>query len=132
MTPELTVLTLVAVLAASLWVPYIIGVNVTHAPLPADSRPHDPGSLAPWVHRAFRAHLNLLEQALPFGLVVIVAHLAGVTNTLTVTACWEFAALRVVHAVWMIGGFPVLPVRPLIFVGGWIAILAIAVTVLLA
>ena len=73
MTVELTFLTLTAILAASLWIPYIVGVNVTKAPVPAGPRPHDPATRVPWVHRAFRAHLNLLEQFLPFAVVIIVA-----------------------------------------------------------
>jgi uncharacterized MAPEG superfamily protein len=132
MTPELTVLTLVALLAASLWIPYIVGVNTTPAPMPADNRPHDLTSLAPWVHRAHRAHLNLLEQALPFAILVLVAHLAGVSNPVTVGAAWAFLGLRLAHAVWMIGGFPVLPMRPLIFTAGWLCILAIGTSLLWA
>ncbi len=132
MTTELTVLTLTALLAASLWVPYIVGVNSTPVPTLAENRPHDPGTLTPWVHRAFRAHLNLLEQFLPFAVVVIVAHLAEVSNAVTVWASVIFLALRLVHAVWMISGLPVLPVRPLIFTGGWLSILTIGCAVLWA
>lgn len=130
MTPELIFLTLTALLAASLWVPYIVGVNATNAPAPDGNRPHDPSRMVPWVHRAFRAHLNLLEQFLPFAVVVIVAHLAGVSNGVTLWATGAFFGLRLLHAVWMIGGLPVLPGRPLIFTAGWLCILALGATVL--
>lgn len=125
MTTELMFLTLTALLAASLWIPYIIGVNSTPVPEMSENRPHDPAELVPWVHRAFRAHLNLLEQFLPFAVIVLVLHLAGISTALTVWATGVFFALRVAHAVWMIGGFPVLPVRPIIFTAGWVCVLAL-------
>lgn len=131
MTAELTYLTLTAILAASLWIPYIVGVNSTPVPAPDGNRPFDQGRMVPWVHRAFRAHLNLLEQFLPFAVVVIVAHLAGVSNGVTASAALVFFVLRLVHAVWMIAGFRVLPGRPLIFTGGWLCILAIAGAILI-
>lgn len=130
MTAELTVLTLTAILAASLWIPYIVGVNTTAVPATSGNRPHDPSVMVPWVHRAFRAHLNLLEQFLPFAVVVLVAHLAAVSNAVTVWASVAFLGLRLVHAVWMIAGLPVLPARPLIFTAGWLCILAIGAAVL--
>lgn len=132
MTAELFWLTLTALLAATLWVPYIIGVNTTPVPQPDDNRPHDVAVALPWVHRAWRAHLNLLEQFLPFAVIVLIAHLAGVSNAVTIWASAGFFGLRVVHAVWMIGGLPTLPVRPLIFTAGWLCILAIGGTVLVS
>ena len=125
MTPDLFWLTLTALLAASLWIPYIVGVNTTPVAAGDENRPLDQRMLVPWVHRAFRAHLNLLEQFLPFAAIVMVAHLAGASNAVTAWAAAAFFWIRVVHAVWMIGGFPVLPARPLIFSAGWLAILAI-------
>lgn len=131
MTVELTILTLTAILAASLWIPYIVGLNTTEFATPDENRPHDVAGTVPWVHRSFRAHLNLIEQFVPFAVVVIVAHLAGVSNTVTVWASAAFLVLRITHAVWMIAGLKVFPGRPLIFTGGWVCILAIAVAVLL-
>ncbi|MDJ0821058.1 MAG: MAPEG family protein [Paracoccaceae bacterium] len=131
MTIELTVLILTALLAASLWIPYIVGVNSTTTPEMTENRPMNPDRLVPWVHRAFRAHLNLLEQFLPFAVIVIAAHLVDVSNVVTVWASVLFLVLRLVHAAWMITGMPVLPARPLIFTAGWLCILAIAAATLL-
>ena len=130
MTFELTILTLTAILAASLWIPYIVGLNSTEFVSPSENRPHDVAGTVPWVHRAWRAHLNLIEQFVPFAVVIVVAHLAGVSNAVTVWASGLFLALRIAHAGWMIGGFKVVPVRPLIFTGAWLCILAIAIAVL--
>ena len=124
MTQELVWLTLTALLAASLWIPFVVGVNSTPGPKPTN-RPLNPGDNVPWVHRANRAHLNLLEQFLPFAVVILVAHLAGVSTQVTVWAAGTFFWLRVAHAVWMIAGLPVLPGRPIIFTAGWRCILAL-------
>ena len=132
MTFELSILTWCALLAASLWIPYIIGVNTTAVDMPSENRPPNPALTVPWVHRAYRAHLNLLEQFLPFAVIVVIAHLAGISNAVTVWASGVFLALRLAHAVWMIAGLPVLPARPLIFTAGWLCILAIGGAVLLA
>jgi len=132
MTADLYWLTLTALLAATLWLPYIVGVNTARLPMPADNRPTDPAQMPAWIHRAWRAHLNLLEQFLPFAVVVLVAHLVGASNAVTAGAAAAFFALRLAHAVWMIGGLPVLPARPLIFTAGWVAILVIGWQVLAA
>ncbi len=121
-----------ALLAASMWMPFIIGVNAVGMPMPSENRPPDVSQAPPWVHRAWRAHLNLLEQFLPFAVIVLIAHLAGVSTPVTATAAMAFFAIRVVHAVWMISGLPVLPVRPILFTLGWIAICVIGGAVLLA
>ena len=131
MSVELTILTLTALLAVSLWIPYIVGLNTTEFATPDENRPHDVAGTVPWVHRAYRAHLNLIEQFLPFAVIVLIAHLSGVSNDVTVWSAVLFLALRVVHAVWMIAGFKVFPARPLIFTGGWLCILAIGIAVLL-
>jgi len=132
MTTELMMLTLTGLLAASLWIPYIVGVNTTPVEDPPDNRPHDPSKMIPWVHRAYRAHLNLLEQFMPFAVIVVVSHLVGVSNAVTAWASVAFLGLRLAHAVWMIGSFPVLPMRPIIFTAGWVCIVAIGAATLWA
>ena len=132
MTPELTWLSLSALLAASLWIPYIVGVNTTPAPGAADfARPPDLSGFVPWVHRAHRAHLNMIETLAPFAVVVLVAHLAGVSNAATVWAAIAFFWLRVAHAVGMISGLAGFPIRPILFTASWLCTLAIGVATLL-
>ncbi|MEM1387987.1 MAG: MAPEG family protein [Pseudomonadota bacterium] len=132
MTVELTFLALTALLAATLWLPFVIGVNTAAVALPDDNRPLDPARYPPWVHRAYRAHLNLLEQFLPFAVIVVIAHLAGVSGPVTSWAAGVFFVLRVAHAYWMISGRTVLPVRPILFTAGWVCILVIGVTALVS
>lgn len=88
MTTELTWLVYTAILAASLWIPYIVGVNVTEfeGKSALFVRPPDNSKMKPWVHRSFRAHLNLLEQVVPFALIVLVAAIAKVSTPVTIGA----------------------------------------------
>jgi uncharacterized MAPEG superfamily protein len=124
---ELGILTCLMILAASLWIPYILGVN-RHLPEGVNSFQHPyPGDGLPdWVLRANRAHVNLIEQGLPFAVIVLVLHVTGSFNAVTYWATIAFFWLRVAHAVGMITGLAQMPVRPLIFLGGWVCILVLA------
>ncbi|WP_102107673.1 MAPEG family protein [Oceaniglobus roseus] len=132
MTAELAWLLATALLGASLWIPYIVGVNTSPVDTTDFTRPADPAVHAAWVHRAWRAHLNLLEQMMPFAVVVLIAHAAGVSNAVTVWTCTAFFWIRVIHAAGMISGLAVFPIRPIIFTLGWLCILILALQVLLA
>lgn len=130
---ELTVLTLLTIFAASLWIPYIVGVNM-HLPEGVNpfQRPHDGAGLPDWVIRANRAHINLLEQGLPFAILILILHVIGGFTTLTAWTAVIFLALRVVHAVGMISGIAQMPARPIIFTAGWICILVLGYAVFAA
>ncbi|MEL6915644.1 MAG: MAPEG family protein [Pseudomonadota bacterium] len=128
MTEELFWLTLTMVLAASLWIPFIIGVNSTESAeqVTADGRANIP-AMVPWVQRAHRAHLNLLEQAMPLAVLVLVAEAAEVSSAVTVAAVAAFFWLRLGHAALMIWGRFTFPWRPVLFTLGWLSPLALAV-----
>jgi len=49
--------------------------------------------------RGLRAHLNLIENLVPFAIAVMLAHAAGVSNTMTVAGAEIFLGARLVHAV---------------------------------
>ncbi|MEM8656691.1 MAG: MAPEG family protein, partial [Pseudomonadota bacterium] len=109
------------------------GVNMPPAKQFADfHRPPDIRQMPAWVHRAYRAHQNLLEQMMPFAVIVLVAHVQGVSTGVTVGASIAFFWLRVAHAVGMISGIARFPLRPIIFTAGWLCILAIGWQVLTA
>jgi len=132
MTTELMWLIFTAILAGSLWIPYIVGVNVTdfEGKDQLFVRPPDNSKMAAWVHRSHRAHLNMLEQLLPFSVIVLAGAAAKVSTPTTVWCTILFFWLRVAHAVGMITGLAKSPIRPLIYVGGWIAMLVFAWQVL--
>ena len=54
--------------------------------------------------RAQRAHHNLLENALPFAIVVLTAHVLGVSTTITQIAALTFLGARLAHALAYIAG----------------------------
>ena len=132
MATELLILGVLAVFAASLWIPYIVGVNsAAEGSIPAEApdgfhRPADPGFQRPWVHRAYRAHLNLLEQSVPFALLVLLVDRVDGFTALTLWTSVAFLLLRIVHAVGYITGTAGFPVRPIIFTGGWVCCLLMA------
>lgn len=138
MSTELYVVTLLSIFAASLWIPFIVGVNTAKAgSLPKDApdgfvyaanwRLH-----RPWVQRAYRAHQNLLEQGVPFVVLVLVLDRIDGFTTLTAWTAVAFLALRVVHAVGYITGWTGFPLRPIIFSLGWLCCLILGVAAITA
>jgi uncharacterized MAPEG superfamily protein len=133
MSTELFWLALTATLAASLWIPFIVGVNrmpkVDGAP---DNFivPPDPLKLPPWIARSYRAHQNMLEQLMPFAVIVLIGHFVGAENGITAWCAIIFFWLRVAHAIGMITAWARLPWRPLIFTAGWVITMVYAWQVL--
>ena len=132
MTTEILSLLIVALLAASLWIPFIVGVNTNEFPVKESVfvRPPSPEVMPAWVHRAHRAHLNLLEQLLPFAIVVLIATQLGISTMATEIATVAFVVLRFLHAIGMITALARMPARPLIFTAGWVMILVVGVEIL--
>ncbi len=129
MSTEITVLLLTSILAASLLIPFIVGVNSSPQSAGAADPfvvPSDPLRMKPWIARSYRAHQNLLEQFLPFAIIVLIAHVLGVSTLVTKWACIAFLGLRLVHAAGMITAVTRMPLRPAIFSAGYVCILAIA------
>ncbi|MFW7267983.1 MAPEG family protein [Gluconacetobacter sp. Hr-1-5] len=54
--------------------------------------------------RGLRAHRNLVENLLPFAIVVLIARAAGISNAMTVLGAWLFLGARVIHAGCYIAG----------------------------
>ncbi len=127
MNTELIYLTLTMVLAASLWIPYIVGVNM-HPQTGVDdfARPPPLSGFPPWVHRAHRAHLNMIETAMPFAALVLLAYSMDISNGWTIWAAIVFFWVRVAHAAGMISGWARFPVRPIIFTVSWLCTLVFA------
>ncbi len=135
---EIGILTCLMILAGSLWIPHIIGVTTTpEGSLPEGTpdgfvRIADIHKHRPWVGRAHRAHMNLLEQGIPFAiLVLILVQIDGFT-ALTYWTAIAFFWIRVAHAVGYITAWAQMPARPLIFTAGWICVLIMAYAVFAA
>jgi uncharacterized MAPEG superfamily protein len=74
--------------------------------------------------RARRAHANLLENALPFAVVVLIAHQLGISNAWTSIGALVFVVARLVHFASYAAGITV--VRTLAFYAGLFATFAMA------
>ena len=106
MTPELmylvwsTALTFVQVLIAVAGATLQVGL-----PTLAGNRQGLP-EMSGWAGRAARAHRNMLESLILFAVLVLVAHIAGIHNALTLLGAQLFFWGRVGHAIFYIAGIP--------------------------
>lgn len=61
-----------------------------------------------WIERVRRAHANMVENLLPFGALVLVAHVSGKADSTTATAATAFFAARVAYTAIYVAGIPVI------------------------
>ncbi len=134
MTTELWYLFLTAFLLAVLWVPNIIGQVSSAGMLSQEDykQLRKQEDFPDWVRRANRAHVNLVEQFGAFIGLIVVAHLAGISNGATAFAAALFFWARLAHAVVFIAGISQMMIRTLIFTVAWIALMILAVQILFA
>lgn len=98
MSTDLTMLAWSAVLCLVLAVPYTIGLTqLLGLPILAGNRENFP-TVEGWIGRAKRAHMNLIENLLPFAALVLVAHAAGKADGATALGAQLFFWARLVHA----------------------------------
>ena len=123
MTTDLEMLAWVAGLTALMWVPYILAHILNVGVLPALTYRADDVPLPAWAARAKKAHYNAIENLLPFGALVIVAHLSGAANAATAAAAIAYFWARLVHYVLYTANVPF--GRTTMFTIGWLAIACI-------
>ncbi len=130
---EMGILVCLMLLAASLWIPYIVGVNMNDREgVNTFQRPAGDAGLPDWVARANRAHLNLLEQGVPFAILILVLDRMDAFSALTYWTAIVFFWLRVAHAIGMITGYAQMPIRPLLFTSGWVCTVILGVAIFTA
>ena len=106
MTPELMYLVYAAALTFVLVLIAVSGATMkVGLPMLAGNREGLP-EFTGWVGRAVRAHRNMLESLILFAVLVLVAHIAGVRNEMTLLGAQLFFWGRVAHAVFYIAGIP--------------------------
>lgn len=100
MSVEIYWLTLVTIYSGLLFIPYAyyriarIGfVRLLVNPLPGDDPFNDE-----WPHRAYRAHMNAIENIVIFAPLVLVIEITAINNEATALACMVYAWARFVHA----------------------------------
>lgn len=129
MTPELKWLALTSLLTSLLWIPYVLNLIMVRGLLGATGYPENPKPLAGWAARLKNAHYNAIENLVVFGLLVVVAHLAGIHTNSTAAACMVYFWARLTHAIVYAAGIPV--VRTLAFAVSWACNLVFASALLL-
>ena len=115
MTIDLWLLVATAILLPTLTIPVTFGRSRTKAGLQWGLGNRDtPYDVEPWVARANRAHLNLLENLPTFAALILVAHAAGKAGAFTVLGAEIFFAARVAHAAVYLAGWTV--IRTAVFI----------------
>ena len=130
MTTELEMLTWISALTLLMWLPYILAHIVNVGLMPAMTYKGDATPLPDWAARAKKAHYNAIENLAPFAALIIVAHLASISNNATATAAIAYFWLRAAHYALCIVAVPF--GRTLTFAGGWLAQLCILYQILSA
>lgn len=117
MKTELMSLVWVTVLTAVIWIPYILDRIMTWGLMDTVGYPANPKPQSPWAARMIKAHDNAVENLVVFAALVLTAHVLGVSNEATVTACCVYFWARVVHLAAYTFRIPW--VRTLAFVAGF-------------
>jgi uncharacterized MAPEG superfamily protein len=124
MEPELLYLTLVTVLTGLIWIPYILDRIAVWGLADTVGYPENPKPQSPWARRLIKAHDNAIENLVIFGILVLAAQAAGISNNVTACACAIYFWARAVHLVAYTLAIPW--VRTLAFTVGFFAQAAIA------
>lgn len=109
MTTDLWMLTYTAILC--LLTPYIgiAGLALLPGGLMWGMGNRDtPYEVPAWIERVRRTHANLVENLLPFGVLVLVANVSGKADATTATAATAFFAARVAYTAIYIAGIPMI------------------------
>lgn len=116
MTTDMMMLIASAVLTVLLALPYSTGFMLTRGiyVMAGNREDFPPGT--GWIGRAHRAHLNMVENMVPFAVLVLGAAVAGKADAWTALGAQVFFYCRIAHAVVYIAGVPWL--RTLAWVGG--------------
>lgn len=128
MTPELYWLTFTLLMATLLWVPPILNRIVVRGIPDAMGYPEVEKPHSPWAERALKAHRNSVENIAIFAALILVAHIANISNDVTTISAMLFFLFRLAYYFAYLVGIPYL--RTVLFAGGWAATIAIALTIL--
>lgn len=127
MSSELVLLAWSAALCLVLVLPYASALTLKLGlPTMAGNREGLPEPTG-WIGRAKRAHMNMLENLVPFAALVLAAHGLGKLGALTVLGAQLFFWGRVAHAAIYIAGIPYL--RTLAFFAGYVGMFMIFVAI---
>lgn len=116
MTTDMIMLIASAALCILLALPYTLGFIATRGLLTVAGNREDFPAGTGWIGRSHRAHLNMVENLMPFAALVLAAAATGKADAWTALGAQVFFYSRVSHAVVYIAGVPWL--RTLAYFGG--------------
>jgi uncharacterized MAPEG superfamily protein len=119
MSTDLVMLAWSSAFCVVLFLPYVLARSMVWGLVDTVGYPKNPPPLPDWADRAYRAHLNMVENLVPFAALVLVAQDGGRASATTALAATLFFWARVAHAVVFIAGIPWL--RTLAFLVGVVA-----------
>jgi len=109
MTPQLFWLALTAMMTGLFFVPYILDRIRVRGLMGAMANPGPEAEPQPdWAERARLAHYNAVENLVVFAPLVLVAHLTGIDNGMTLLGCQLYFWARLAHYLIYTAGIPVL------------------------
>ena len=113
-----------AFLCLVLWIQYTLAAIQTRGLASVVKYPTgEYGDLPDWAQRTRRAHVNLVENLVPFSALILLAHLAGQASDATAFGAALFFWARLAQAIIHIAGIPW--ARTLAFTAAWIGNLII-------
>lgn len=128
-TPELIWLAALAGITSAMWAPYVAESFVRRGILTTMGNPTpEDASMPAWADRARRAHRNAIENLAVFAPLVIAAVLLGGPGASVLLAVKIYVFARLAHYLVYVAGIPV--VRTLAFLAGFLATVAIALSIL--
>jgi uncharacterized MAPEG superfamily protein len=127
--PEITCLTLTALLTGLLWIPIIINRLSERGIWTALKDPQpDARARAAWAWRLANAHRNAIENLVVFAPLALAVHVLEIGNPTTAMAAGVFFAARVAHSVIYTFGIPLL--RTVAFATGFACQMLLAAHIL--
>lgn len=118
-----------ALLCIVMWLPYVLlaiktfGLkNLVSYPTPSYI------GMAQWAQRLHRAHMNFLENLIPFAILVIISHLIGAANEMTAIGARLFFWSRLAQIIFHMVGIPW--GRTITFAIGWAGNLIIFIQII--
>lgn len=137
MTAELYWLALTAVVTMFMGFPYVLerivriggsgAANYTEDGTAGFDQPSETPSK--WAARAYKAHRNALESLPVVGILVLIAHAAGVQNPIVLLGVQIYFFARLAHYLVYVMGVPL--IRPIVFFIAWGGMALIAYAILI-
>ncbi|MDQ7018450.1 MAG: MAPEG family protein [Robiginitomaculum sp.] len=109
LSPDLFWLAATAIMTMLLWVPHISWLILQEGLIPALMDGNHALQVKPkWAKRAQKAHTNATDNLAAFGILVLVAHLAGIDPAATGQLAMYYFVLRALHYSVYVMGLPVI------------------------